>query len=132
MESHKESSPSSPNQSQDSTYNPEEALLPNFSEPQTDSDRDEESGNGLREDEAPTEERDAITETAKRTPGKPRKILTGKPGHQRKLYQLLQEEGNSPGSIRQGVDQTLDEESTTSGGLEANLESSLHSEVPYQ
>lgn len=86
MENLKESTPSA--QDQDSTYNPK-GILSNFFESHTDSNRDVESENGLQEIDIPTEEHETITETIKKTPGRYKKILTGKPSRPRKLHQLL-------------------------------------------
>lgn len=69
---------------------------PDFLELYTDRDVNEESGDDSHLDDSltdeDTEERHPITETAKRGPGRPKRILTGKRGRPRKLYHTLQEE----------------------------------------
>lgn len=102
-----------------------EKRLPTYLEVHTDDNSEEEFQEEFEEDEsqeynAPTaedtEERDALTETTKRGPGRPRKILTGKPGRPRRLFNLIQQEESSHISI---------------SDQEANL-TSFSSEIPYQ
>lgn len=128
----KESTPSSADQDQDSICSHEKARSSSdFLELYTNRDLNEQSENDSCLDDSLTdedaEERRPITETAKRGPGRPRRILTERRGRPRKLYQTPQENNLSEASKPED-DLTSNSEETDSP--EANLVN-IASEVTF-